>query len=86
MPACVPRGWDAPQFRPDKRWLPAMLLRGAADKPSMQTSGPDYLLGADSADQHRQATASIHPAVAECGNPGGQDDRVRPRDLAARSG
>lgn len=52
-----PEGWDAPQFRPDKRWLPAMLLRGAADKPSMQTSGPDYLLGADSADN----TARLRP-------------------------
>jgi len=40
-----PRGWDTPDFTPDARWLPAMVLPGRADKPSMCTGYDDYLGG-----------------------------------------
>lgn len=38
-----PQGWDTPQYRPDRRWLPAMLLDGRADQPSLALRYPDAL-------------------------------------------
>jgi hypothetical protein len=36
-----PAGWDTPSYRPDEKWLPAMLLNGRADQPSLALSYPD---------------------------------------------
>jgi hypothetical protein len=44
-----PYGWDTPEFTPDARWLPAMQLRGAADKPTSCIHYWEYL-GSDTID------------------------------------
>jgi hypothetical protein len=38
-----PEGWDRVDFRTDARWLPAMLVRGGADQPSLTLGYPDAL-------------------------------------------
>jgi alpha-L-rhamnosidase len=38
-----PEGWDAPSYRPDGRWLPALLLEGRADQPSLSLRYPDAI-------------------------------------------
>jgi alpha-L-rhamnosidase len=38
-----PYGWDTPGFTPDREWVAAMKIEGAANKPSMCTQYADYL-------------------------------------------
>ncbi|MBL9125988.1 MAG: alpha-L-rhamnosidase N-terminal domain-containing protein, partial [Verrucomicrobiales bacterium] len=39
-----PHGWHEPGFAPDRDWVNAMVLQGAADKPSLATGYGDYAL------------------------------------------
>jgi len=39
-----PYGWDTGNFKMDETWLPAMVLTGPANKPSICTGYPDYLM------------------------------------------
>jgi alpha-L-rhamnosidase len=39
-----PAGWSEPAFKPDTRWLPAMLLDGSPNKPALSAGYYEYML------------------------------------------
>ncbi len=39
-----PHGWQATEFQPDSQWVPAMVLGGDANKPSLAAGYGDYAL------------------------------------------
>jgi hypothetical protein len=60
-----PHGWQETDFAPDSQWVSAMVLNGAANKPSLATGYPDYALDVGAAGNGTELRRRAIPAMRE---------------------
>lgn len=60
-----PYGWSTPEFKLSEDWLPAMVLHGAADKPSLATNVGDYLTDSGGMNENTQLRRRSIPMLRE---------------------
>lgn len=60
-----PYGWTQAGFRLDKDWLPAMELKGAANKPPLATNASDYLTNSGGLNEQTQLRCRSIPLMDE---------------------